>query len=103
MTNIIDELKIELGLTDETDIAILTLKVKNAMREVKQAFNFKSYHKEDYILYQMECHIGNIKSLAVYDFMKIGAEGESSHDEKNIKRVYENRNRCFSGIVRFAD
>ena len=103
MSEVIEELKIELELEDESDIKILALKVKNAIREVRASFNFKQYHSEEFILDEMYKHIYNIKRLATYDYEKIGAEGESSHSEKNIARVYENRNRCFTGIVPYAD
>lgn len=103
VAEVLEEMKIELEITDERDIAILQIKIKNAVREIKAAFNFKPYHKEDYILEQMENHLSNIKSLAMYDYMKIGAEGESAHSEKNISREYVDRSKCFAGIVPFAD
>lgn len=103
VAEVLDEMKIELEITDERDIAILRIKIKNAVREIKAAFNFKPYHTDDYILEQLQNHFGNIKSLATYDFMKIGAEGESAHSEKYINREYVDRKTCFAGIVPFAD
>lgn len=103
ISDCLEELKIELELTEEADIKILRVKVLNAVREVRNAFNFKEWHEEDFILKQLKNHMSNIKALATYDYAKIGAEGESSHSEKNIRREYENRNRCFAGIVRYAD
>lgn len=103
ISDCLEELKIELELTEESDIRILRLKIVNAIREVKKAFNFKPYHEDEFILSLLNNHISNIKALATYDYAKIGAEGESAHREKNITREYENRNRCFSGIVPYAD
>lgn len=103
VSDCLEELKIELELTEESDIKILRVKIKSAIREVRSKFNFKEWHEEEFILNQLKNHISNIKALAAYDYAKIGAEGESAHSEKNIRREYENRNRCFSGIVPFAD
>lgn len=108
MQEILEELLIELELDanneeDTKSIDILKIKLKNAMREVKQAFNFKDYHSEEFVLQEMTSAIANIKALAIYDYVKVGAEHESSHSEKNISRNYTSRQECFSGIVRFAD
>lgn len=108
MAEILDELKIEYEFNgeDEEDIkslAILEVKLKNAIREVKSAFGFKSYHTDEFILKNLQEHIGNIKDLTMYDYALVGTEGEISHREKNITREYKSRKDCFSGIVRFAD
>ena len=79
MSEVIEELKIELELEDESDIKILSLKVKNAIREVKSAFNFKQYHTEEYILDELYKHINNIKRLATYDYEKIIQLSDDSH------------------------
>lgn len=103
MSEILEELKIELDVTEESDIRILSVKLKNAIREVRNAFNFKPYHDEYFIEEQLTKCVTNIKRLTIYDYAKVGAENESSHSEKNIDRVYEDRRRCFSGIVPYAD
>lgn len=102
---VIDELKIELEIeeNDTKEIRLLEVKVKNAVREIANAFNFKPWHEEDFIISTLDKHFGNIKQLAMYDYCKIGAEGQSEHQEKNISRVYNNRESCFVGIVPYAD
>lgn len=102
---ILDELKIELSdcIDSDSDLAILGVKVKNAIRAVENAINFREHHDEEYRLKEIRRYIDNIKDLATYDFMIIGAEGETSHDENGIDRVYKDRKDCFSGIVRYAD
>lgn len=103
MSEIIEELKIEMNIDEESDVRILAMKTKSAIREVRMAFNFKEYHTEEFIQSELMKHIQNIKNLVMYDYAKIGAENESSHSEKNINRVYESRRSCFKGIVPYAD
>lgn len=103
VSELLEELKIELNVTEESDIKILSIKLKNAIKEIRNSFNFKPYHDDSFILGELEKHTYNIKRLTIYDFAKIGAENETSHSEKNIDRVYEDRIKCFSGIVPFAD
>ena len=108
MAEILSELiiELELNIEDEEDaksLNILKIKLKNAMREIESAFNFKNYHTEEFILSEMTKHIGNIKDLTLYDYNHVGIEGETSHSEKNIERTYKSREKCFNGIVRFAD
>lgn len=105
LAEILEELKIELcdAIDGDSDLAILSVKLKNAFREVESAINFKAHHDEEYRLNEIRRYIGNIKSVATYDYMIIGAEGEKSHDENGINRTYKSRSDCFNGIVRYAD
>lgn len=103
ISEIVDELKIEMEISEDSDIRILELKTKNAYREVYKAFNFKPWHDDEFVSAEMSKAYTNIKNLAMYDFAKVGGEGETEHREKNITRVYVDRRQCFSGIVPFAD
>lgn len=102
-TEILAELKIELGVTLDSDIAILNVKLKNAMREVKQAVGYRPTHDDDFILADMKNYIGNIKSLTMYDYSHVGGEGEISHKENGTSREWHDRAKCFSGIIRYAE
>ena len=50
LKEILDDLKIELGLTDESDVALLTSKIKSAAREVQILRNFPDSFTEEQIL-----------------------------------------------------
>ena len=47
-------------------------------------------------------YISNVKHLASYDYSRIGAEGEDSHSENGINRSYDDRAKCFYGVLPFA-
>ena len=100
---ILDELKIEMGVTLDSDIAILNVKLKNAIREVRQAVSYNPKHTEEFILEDMKNYVGQIKDLTMYDYSLIGGEGEKSHSENGTRREWKDRKDCFAGIVRFAD
>lgn len=70
---ILEDLRIELGLTRESDVAILFSKIRNAYRE-----------------------------LALYDFNQCGAEGQISHSENGVSRAWKDRKECLNGIVTFC-
>lgn len=103
IAELMEELKIELkDEQGEPDEAILKVKLKNAIREVKSARGYLPSHDADFILNDLQNYIANIKDLTIYDYNQIGAEGESSHDENGTGRTWKNRNSCFSGIVKFV-
>lgn len=99
---ILKDLKTELGLTDPSDVAILTSKVKNAYREVKRSRNYQSSHTQEFIDKDMKNFYSNIRELALYDFNQVGAEGQVSHSENGMNRAWKDRKECFEGIVAFC-
>lgn len=48
------KLQTELGITDASDIAVLTAKVENAYREVKRARNYQPHHTDEFVSADME-------------------------------------------------
>lgn len=54
LKEILDDLKIELGLTEESDVALLTSKIKSAAREVRILRNFPDSFTEEQILKDMK-------------------------------------------------
>lgn len=52
--------------------------------------NFPTNFTQDKIEADIRAHISTVAMAVVDLFAKYGAEGEKSHDEKNIKRTYEN-------------
>ena len=103
VTELLDELTIELGVTKESDVAILEVKLKNAIREVISAVGFRPSHDEAFRMNEIRNYIGNIKDLAMYDYSIVGAEGNTSYEENGIGRSWKKRTDCFNGIVRYAD
>lgn len=93
-------------LTDgetEVDVAVLTLKLNNAIREVIRAINYPSYYSAQRISNDLVNYYGNIHDLTLYDYNQIGAEGESAHNENGTSRTWKSRKECFNGIVAFAN
>ena len=54
VNEILEDLKTELGLTEESDLAVLTSKIRNAYREVKRTRNYQSSHMQEFIDRDME-------------------------------------------------
>ncbi|MDO4802107.1 MAG: hypothetical protein Q4A15_08070 [Prevotellaceae bacterium] len=84
-------------IADETPSAMI---VDFAIEKYSDLRNFPNYFSEEEIEKDIEKHISTIAMAVVDLFMKIGAEGEKEHKEKNITRVYENA--YISGSI-FAD
>lgn len=99
---IFTDLSIELGITDNADMSVLKVKIKNAIREVKNARNYPSYYDDEKIKSDMENYYSNIKDIALYDYNQIGAEGQVSHSENGTSRAWKDRKECFNGIIPFV-
>ena len=107
MDELIDELLSDLsddiGLTEDKDLKTLSSKIKNAIRDVKEQRNYQDYHTDDFIVSDLNNLYANIRALALYDWNKRGVEGQSSHSSNGTSRGYEDRSKCFNGIIPFAD
>lgn len=107
MDELIDELLSDLsddiGLTEDKDLKTLSSKIKNAIRDVKEQRNYQDYHTDDFIVSDLNKLYANIRALALYDWNKRGVEGQSSHSSNGTSRGYEDRSKCFNGIIPFAD
>ena len=103
-SEVVEELKIELSLLGEVvpSDAVINLKVKDAIREVKRERNYPSTYTDDMILADLERLYPNIKAKAVYKGNLIGAEFESSHSENGITRVWREYERLSNGIIPIA-
>lgn len=102
VNEILKDLTTELGLTEESDLAVLTSKIRNAYREVKRTRNYQSSHTQEFIDRDMENYYSNIRELALYDFNQVGAEGQTSHSENGTSRVWKERRECLNGVVAFC-
>lgn len=100
---IIAELTIELQGEPTFNADVLAIKVRNAIREVKMKRN---YIVTSYTDAQIETDLYNyfsvIKSVALYDYNQIGAEGEASHSENGTSRSYIDRDDLFRSVHAFV-
>ena len=101
-TSIIDELTIELKNEVDFDVELLGVKVRNAIREVKAARNYPKSYSESMIVEDMNEYISNIRSIALYDYAKIGAEGQSQYSADGESIHYLDRDKLFTGIIPIA-
>lgn len=102
VNEILENLTTELGLTEESDLAVLTSKIRNAYREVKRTRNYQSGHTQEFIDRDMENFYSNIRELALYDFNQVGAEGQINHSENGTNRVWKERRECLNGVFAFC-
>ena len=100
--NIIEELTTELQNAVDFNVDILRLKVNNAYREVKQARNYPSSYTDSMKEADMENFYTNIKAIALYDYNKVGAEGQTQYSADGESIHYVDRNKMFAGILPIA-
>lgn len=101
---IVEDLTTELQNEEDFSSTLLTVKVKNALYEVASARNYPSSYSES--VKEDDLHDNyyvQIKALALYDYSKIGAEGQDNYtaDGENIK--YSDRKALFDGILPIAE
>ena len=99
---ILESLKITLDVTETKDIAILTEIHNDTISEIKDARKYPSDMDASEIEEDMLRYISNIKKLTKYDFAMVGAEGQKSHSENGVARAYEDRRKCFDGVVPYC-
>lgn len=99
ISSILESLKITLGVTEESDIAILTEILKDAIAEVKEARKYPSDMPASEIEADLQNYISNIKKLSKYDYAQIGSEFEETHNENGTNRAYMDRRKCLDGVT----
>lgn len=99
---ILDSLKITLGVTEGRDVTILTEILNDAITEIMEARHYPSDMSASDIESDMLKFISNIKKLSKYDYNQVGAELQSSHNENGVSRQYTDRRKCFDGIVPYC-
>ena len=96
---LIADLTLELQNEPTFNADVLTQKVVNAIREVKKARKYPAYYTEEQIIKDLYDFYSNARNIALYDYNKMGAEFELSHNENSVSRSFVDRNSLFSGIV----
>lgn len=100
---IVAELTVELQDEPTFNINILVTKVRNAIREVKMKRNYQATsYTDEQIEKDLYNYFSVIKSVALYDYNQIGAEGEQSHSENSISRTWVDRDDLFKGVHAFV-
>lgn len=100
--SILASLETSLGVTEESDIAILTEILNDAIAEVKDARKYPSDMSASDIAADMVNYISQIKKLSKYDYNQIGVEYQTSHSENGVNRAYMDRRRCLDGVVPYC-
>lgn len=100
---IVAELTVELQDEPTFNANILATKVRNAIREVKMKRNYQATsYTDEQVEKDLYNYFSVIKSVALYDYNQIGAEGEQSHSENSISRTWVDRDDLFKGVHAFV-
>ena len=98
-TEIIESLKKRLSSEASYNQEVLEDIVSDAIDEMKKARRYPSNYSEEDMANDLYSYKSQIKKLCLYDYSKDGADGQSIHSENGIYRMYEERNKCFSGVL----
>lgn len=99
---IIDDLTIELKNDTDFDEELLTVKVRNAIREIKSKRCYPAHYTEEMIAADLENLYSDISRLAVIDYNQVGAQGEDSHREDDVQRNWVSRESILCNIIAFV-
>ena len=84
------------------DASILLIKVKNAVREVKEVRNYPDDATDTFIVSDLNRFWPTIYNLAMYDFNIRGAEWESTINENGEYRSFVDRGKILQEVTPFA-
>lgn len=93
------ELTIELKEEANLDEELLNVKIRGAYRDVQSAIKYDPSVPEATIERDMANYFSQIKAIALYDYNKIGAEGQDRYSADGENISYEDRNKLFYGIL----
>ena len=103
INEILESLEKSLGVTEESDITILTEILNDAIAEIKAARKYPSSMSAADIEADMLNYISNVKKLTKYDYSQVGGEFEETHNENGTNRTFSDRRKIFDGVVPFAN
>lgn len=86
----------------EQEVACLSSKIKNAVREVRNKRNYPEHFTDAQIEKDLEKHYSNIRELALYDYNQFGAEGQVTMNENGVNRTWKSRNDCLIGVFAYC-
>lgn len=97
---LIEDLTTELSLVDpKFSSDLLTIKVKNAIRDVKTARKYPASYSETQIEEDLKSFYSNCRAIALNDYNKVGIDFEESHNESGVSTKFTDRNKLFFGIL----
>lgn len=96
---VISDLTTELEDTPNFSAEKLELKVTNAVNEIEEIRQYPSGYTETMIADDLTRFRTTIYKLALYDYARIGAYGESSHSENGTSRGYVDRDKLLSLVL----
>ena len=99
---IVDELTTELSDDEAFNSEILEIKVRNAMREVKRKRNYPASYTVEMIEADLEDYYDVIHDLALFEYNKVGAEGQSLHSEDDVQRSWVSKDDLLKGVHAFV-
>ena len=99
---IIDDLTVELSDDEAFNSEILEIKVKYAIREVKRKRNYPASYTMAMIEADLDNYYDVIHELALYEYNKVGAEGQSLHTEDDIQRSWVSKDDLLKGVHAFV-
>lgn len=102
--DVYNSIKAELEVTegDRFNEVLLKSKVDNAYREVQTARRYPSSYTEASIERDMENYYSQVRSVALYDYNQVGAEGQTSFSEDGSSIHYVDRKSLFAGVLPIA-
>ena len=99
---LIADLTAELENEATFNAKVLQAKVVGAIREIRRARNYPNYYSDERIEKDLYGFYSNIRNIALYDYNRVGAEFEKSHNENSVSRTYEDREKLFVGVIPLA-
>ena len=100
---IVADLTVEVGNEAGFNSNLLTLKVKNAIKDVIMRRNYEATsYNEAKILADLNNYYSTISALAIYDYNQVGMDGQSSHNENSINRSWVDRDNLLKGVHAFV-
>lgn len=97
-----EQLMSDINPVREGDASILLIKVKNAVREVKEVRNYPDDATDTFIVSDLNRFWPTIYNLAMYDFNIRGAEWESTINENGEYRSFVDRGKILAEVTPFA-
>ena len=99
---IVDDLTVELSDDEAFNDNILEIKVRNAIREVKRKRNYPASYTTEMIEADLESYYDVIHDLALYEYNKVGAEGQTLHTEDDVQRSWVSKDDLLKGVHAFV-
>lgn len=98
-TDIISSLEKRLSGEPSWNADVVADMVDDAIEEVRKARRYPSTYSAEQIVADLYLYKPQIKKICIYDFNRDGAEGQNIHSENNVYRGFEDRKKCFAGIL----